>query len=210
MAKTNKNLNNFFNTYKFLGSFKSYEDIPFSNIRNECCFIGRSNVGKSSLINAITKTKKLAKTSKTPGRTQSINIFEINEKINIIDLPGYGYAKVSKVMRNDLKVLIENYIENREKLNQVFILVDSKVGIKNSDIDMLDFINSCSKKFSVILTKIDKISKSQIDFQKKSISSLMKNYKKSFENIYLSETKKNSGIIDIQKKIYDMSEQNEI
>jgi len=210
MAKTNKNLNNFFNTYKFLGSFKSYEDIPFSNIRNECCFIGRSNVGKSSLINAITKTKKLAKTSKTPGRTQSINIFEINEKINIIDLPGYGYAKVSKIMRNDLRVLIENYIENREKLNQVFILVDSKVGIKNSDIDMLDFINSCSKKFSVILTKIDKISKSQIDFQKKSISSLMKNYKKSFENIYLSETKKNSGIIDIQKKIYDMSEQNEI
>ena len=75
---------------------------------------------------------------------------------------------------------------------------------------MLDFINSCSKKFSVILTKIDKISKSQIDFQKKSISSLMKNYKKSFEDIYLSETKKNSGIIDIQKKIYDMSEQNEI
>ena len=210
MAKTNKNLNNFFNTYKFLGSFKSYEDIPFSNIRNECCFIGRSNVGKSSLINSITKTKKLAKTSKTPGRTQSINIFEINEKINIIDLPGYGYAKVSKVMRNDLRVLIENYIENREKLNQVFILVDSKVGIKNSDIDMLDLINSCSKKFSVILTKIDKISKSQIDFQKKSISSLMKNYKKSFEDIYLSETKKNSGIIDIQKKIYDMSEQNEI
>ena len=210
MAKTNKNLNNFFNTHKFLGSFKSYEDIPFSSIRNECCFIGRSNVGKSSLINAITKTKKLAKTSKTPGRTQSINIFEISEKINIIDLPGYGYAKVSKVMRNDLRDLIENYIENREKLNQVFILVDSKVGIKNSDIDMLDFINSCSKKFSVILTKIDKISNSHIDFQKKSISSLMKNYKKSFEDIYLSETKKNSGIIDIQKKIYDMSEQNEI
>ena len=113
-------------------------------------------------------------------------------------------------MRNNLRVLIENYIENREKLNQVFILVDSKVGIKNSDIDMLDFINSCSKKFSVILTKIDKISNSHIDFQKKSISSLMKNYKKSFEDIYLSETKKNSGIIDIQKKIYDMSEQNEI
>ena len=179
MAKTNKNLNNFFNTHKFLGSFKSYEDIPFSSIRNECCFIGRSNVGKSSLINAITKTKKLAKTSKTPGRTQSINIFEISEKINIIDLPGYGYAKVSKVMRNDLRALIENYIEKREKLNQVFILVDSKVGIKNSDIDMLDFINNCSKKFSVILTKIDKISKSQIDFQKKSISSHMKNYKKS-------------------------------
>ena len=107
MANTNKKLNNFFNTNKFLGSFNSYQDIPYSKIENECCFIGRSNVGKSSLLNAITKTKKLAKTSKTPGRTQSINVFEINNKINIIDLPGYGFAKVSKVMRENLGILID-------------------------------------------------------------------------------------------------------
>ena len=75
MAKTNSNLNNFFNSNKFLGSFNSYQDITYSEIKNECCFIGRSNVGKSSLLNAVTKTKKLAKTSKTPGRTQSINVF---------------------------------------------------------------------------------------------------------------------------------------
>ena len=205
MASSNKNLNGFFSTNKFLGSYDSYNEIPVSNINRECCFIGRSNVGKSSLINSITKTKKLAKTSKTPGRTQSINVFEISNKINIVDLPGYGFAKVSKVMRDNLKNLIEDYIINRNILNHIFLLIDSKVGVKNSDIDMLDYINSGSKKFSIILTKIDKISMNQNDYQSKSILSLMKNYENNFENLYLSETKKNNGIITIQKIIYEMS-----
>ena len=204
MASSYKYLNNYFNNNKFLGSYNSYLDIPESNIEKECCFIGRSNVGKSSLINAITKTKKLAKTSKTPGRTQSINVFEINNKINIIDLPGYGFAKVSKVMRSNLIILIEEYIEYRKSLDHVFLLIDAKVGIKNSDIDMMDFINNCSKNFSLVLTKIDKISSNQREFQKKSILSLMKNYKKTFQNIYLTETKKNNGIYEIQKTIYGL------
>ena len=204
MAKSNKNLNSFFSSNKFLGSFNSYQDIPNSEIKKECCFIGRSNVGKSSLLNAITKTKKLAKTSKTPGRTQSINVFEVNNKIKIIDLPGYGFAKVSKVMRENLIGLIENYIEYRKELDHVFLLIDSKVGIKNSDIDMLDFLNNCSRNFSVILTKVDKISFNQADFQKNSILSLMKNYSKTFKDIYLSETKKNNGINEIQKTIYGL------
>ncbi len=204
MASSYKYLNNYFNNNKFLGSYNSYLDIPESNIEKECCFIGRSNVGKSSLINAITKTKKLAKTSKTPGRTQSINVFEINNKINIIDLPGYGFAKVSKVMRSNLIILIEEYIEYRKSLDHVFLLIDAKVGIKNSDIDMMDFINNCSKKFSLVLTKIDKIPYNQREFQKKSILSIIKNYKKTFQNIYLSETKKNNGIYEIQKAIYGL------
>ena len=206
MANIKKNLNNFFSKNNFLGSFNSYKDIPYSEIKKECCFIGRSNVGKSSLLNSVTKTKKLAKTSKTPGRTQSINIFEINNKINIVDLPGYGFAKVSKVMREKLIILIEDYVQNREKLNHVFLLIDAKVGIKSSDIDMMDFLNDCSKEFSIVLTKIDKISLNQANVQKNSIISLMKNYKKTFINIYLSETKKNNGINKIQKTIYKLSE----
>ena len=204
MANTNKNLNNFFNVNKFMGSFNSHKDIPYTEIKKECCFVGRSNVGKSSLLNAVTKTKKLAKTSKTPGRTQSINVFEINNKINIIDLPGYGFAKVSKVMRVNLIILIEEYIQYRKSLDHVFLLIDSKVGIKNTDIDMMDYINNFSKNFSLVLTKIDKISSNQREFQKKSILSLMKNYKKTFQNIYLTETKKNNGIYEIQKTIYGL------
>ena len=206
MASLNKNLNKFFNNNKFVGSFPSYKDIPYLEIKRECCFIGRSNVGKSSLINSITGTKKLAKTSKTPGRTQAINIFVISEKINMIDLPGYGFAKVSKVARENLMTLIEEYIENRDKLDHVYLLIDSKVGVKNSDIDMFDLLSNCSRKFSIILTKIDKVSKSYLDYQKKSILSLMKNYKDSFENIYQSETKKNNGITEIQRSIYGISQ----
>ena len=107
-------------------------------------------------------------------------------------------------MRENLTVLIENYIEYRKELDHVFLLIDSKVGIKNSDIDMLDFLNNCSRNFSVILTKVDKISFNQADFQKNSILSLMKNYNKTFKDIYLSETKKNNGINEIQKTIYGL------
>lgn len=206
MASSNKNLNNFFLKNKFLGSYESTASIPELVVKKECCFIGRSNVGKSSLINAITKTKKLAKTSKTPGRTQSINIFEINNKINLVDLPGYGFAKVSKIKRENLMLLIEDYIKKRNNLSHIYLLIDSKVGLKNSDIDMIDYINYCKKIFSIILTKIDKVSKNHINLQNKSVISLMKNYKKTFKNIYFSETKKNNGIIDIQKSIYKLSE----
>ena len=206
MASSNKNLNNFFLTNKFLGSYESTASIPELVVKKECCFIGRSNVGKSSLINAITKTKKLAKTSKTPGRTQSINIFEINNKINLVDLPGYGFAKVSKIKRENLMLLIEDYIKKRNNLSHIYLLIDSKVGLKNSDIDMIDYINYCKKIFSIILTKIDKVSKNHINLQNKSVISLMKNYKKTFKNIYFSETKKNNGIIDIQKSIYKLTE----
>ena len=206
MASSSKNLNNFFLKNKFLGSYESTVSIPELVVKKECCFIGRSNVGKSSLINAITKTKKLAKTSKTPGRTQSINIFEINNKINLVDLPGYGFAKVSKIKRENLMLLIEDYIKKRNNLSHIYLLIDSKIGLKNSDIDMIDYINYCKKIFSIILTKIDKVSKNHINIQNNSIISLMKNYKKTFKNIYFSETKKNNGIIDIQKSIYKLSE----
>ena len=94
MIEKKRILNLFFSKNIFLGSFNEVKKIPNYHLP-ECCFIGRSNVGKSSIINAITKSKKLAKISKTPGRTQSVNIYEINKRLNIVDLPGYGYSKIS-------------------------------------------------------------------------------------------------------------------
>ena len=156
----------------------------FKNMSNtnlpECCFIGRSNTGKSSIINAITKTKKLAKISKTPGRTQSVNLFEINKTIIIVDLPGYGYANVSKNTRDQLSNLIESYIANRENLIKVYVLVDCKVGIKYSDIDIIDLIASSNKNFSIVLSKTDKCTSDFTQKQNVSILSLMKNYNKNF------------------------------
>ena len=172
--------------------------------------LARSNVGKSSIINAITKTKKLAKISKTPGRTQSANLFEINKAINIVDLPGYGYAKVSKNTRDQLSYLIDSYISNRDNLIKIFILIDCKVGIKNSDIDIFDFVTSSNKNFSIVLTKIDKCSTDFIKKQMESIVTLMQNYKKNFMDIFASSSKKNNGILDIQKDIFNLSKHHEI
>jgi len=207
MSNTNKSLNNFFNQNNFIGSFQSYRDIKNVLNTNDCCFIGRSNVGKSSIINSITKKKNLAKTSKTPGRTQSINIFLINDKINLVDLPGYGYAKVSKVMRNNLGILIQDYIENQLELIQAYVLIDAKVGVKNSDIDMFDLLSDSNRKFSIIFTKIDKCSKSYLEELENSMQSLMKSYIKYFNKFFFTSAKKFEGIINIQKDIYTLSKQ---
>ena len=209
MPNGSRLLNLFFSQNKFLGSFNEIYKIPNVNLP-ECCFIGRSNVGKSSIINAITKTKKLAKISKTPGRTQSANLFEINKAINIVDLPGYGYAKVSKNTRDQLSYLIDSYISNRDNLIKIFILIDCKVGIKNSDIDIFDFVASSNKNFSIILTKTDKCSIKFIQSQMASIVTLMQNYKKNFMDIFASSSKKNNGILDIQKDIFNLSKHHEI
>jgi len=207
MSNANKSLNNFFKKNEFIGSFQSYRDIKNPLSKNDCCFIGRSNVGKSSIINSITRKKNLAKTSKTPGRTQSINIFLINDQINLVDLPGYGYAQVSKVMRQNLETLIQEYIGNQLELMHAYILIDAKVGVKNSDIDMFDLLSESNRKFSIIFTKIDKCSKSYLNELEHSMQSLMKSYTKYFNKFFFTSAKKFEGIIDIQKDIYTLSKQ---
>ena len=209
MPNGSRLLNLFFSQNKFLGSFNDIYKIPNVDLP-ECCFIGRSNVGKSSIINAIAKTKKLAKISKTPGRTQSANFFLINKAVHIVDLPGYGYAKLSKVVRDQLSDLIEKYICKRENLFQVFVLIDCKVGIKDSDIDIFDYITFSNKKFLIVLTKTDKCSPSIISKQIRSIATLMKNYKKNFIEIISSSSKNNNGILIIQKNIFNLSKHYEI
>ena len=206
MSNGSRSLNLFFSKNNFKGSFNSFTEVPYAHLP-ECCFIGRSNVGKSSIINAVTRSKKLAKTSKTPGRTQAINLFLINNKINIVDLPGYGYAKFSKMKRYELANLIENYLINRENLKEIFILIDCKVGIKDTDIDILDIINESNKHFSIILTKVDKCAINFVKKQNDSLLSLIKNYKLLFKKIFTSSSNKNIGIIDIQKEIFNLSKE---
>lgn len=128
----------------------------------EFAFIGRSNVGKSSLINLLTGTKKLAKTSSTPGKTQLINHFVINDQWYLVDLPGYGYAKVSKSARSNWEKFIADYLTNRKSLMNIFILLDSRLEPQKID---LEFINWCGEKqlpFVLVFTKIDKLSSSAL------------------------------------------------
>lgn len=124
----------------------------------EFAFIGRSNVGKSSLINMLTGQKKLAKTSGRPGKTQLINHFEINEKWYLVDLPGYGYARASKTSRSSWEKFIVEYLTGSKQLMNVFVLIDSRLEPQKID---LEFMNWCGEKsipFSMVFTKVDKIS----------------------------------------------------
>lgn len=128
----------------------------------EFAFIGRSNVGKSSLINMLTGQKKLAKTSATPGKTQLINHFEINEEWYLVDLPGYGYARASKKNRSTWEQFITNYLLHSTQLLNIFVLLDARLAPQKIDIE---FINWCGEKglpFSMVFTKMDKLSSSQL------------------------------------------------
>jgi GTP-binding protein len=139
--------------------------------RPEYAFIGRSNVGKSSLINYITDNKKLAKTSATPGKTQLINHFMINDSWYMVDLPGYGYAKSSKTNRQKWQEFIADYVLKRETLMNLFVLIDARIPPQQIDLDFMEWLGTKGIPFSIVFTKTDKLTSSKLN------KSLM-NYKK--------------------------------
>lgn len=143
----------------------------FLSDKNEICFCGRSNVGKSSLINAITNRKNLAKTSSNPGKTQVINFFLINEEFYLVDLPGYGYAKVAKSKKEDFKKMMSIYFDNRKNLKAVFLLVDYKVGPTADDINMFEYLKNFDYEIYVVATKMDKLKQRELVQNKKMIFS---------------------------------------
>lgn len=138
------------------------EQYPDSKLP-EIALVGRSNVGKSSLINCITNRKKLARTSNKPGKTATINFYEIDGLLRLVDLPGYGYAKVSKVEKEKWARMIEAYLSKRENLIHVFQLVDARHKPSEDDKMMLDWIREFSFEPIVIATKLDKLKKSQVE-----------------------------------------------
>ena len=125
-------------------------------------FCGRSNIGKSSLLNALTNSRGLARTSSTPGRTQTINFYLVNEKVYFVDLPGYGYAKVSKTTRDSFGQMIESYLADRSQLRLTLMLVDSRMPPTESDVLMKNWLDHYKIPNAVVLTKTDKISRSQL------------------------------------------------
>ena len=143
-------------TAEFVKSSGKWQDCPEPNLL-EYAFIGRSNVGKSSLINAMLNHKDLAKTSQTPGKTQLINHFLINESWYLTDLPGYGYARVSKSMRRDFEKIITNYILNRKNLVNLFVLVDVRHTPQKIDIEFIEWCGENGVPFSIVFTKSDKL-----------------------------------------------------
>ena len=149
-------------TAEFEVSNSEYKKCP-QHTRLEYAFIGRSNVGKSSLINMLTNHNKLAKISSSPGKTQLVNHFLINKEWYLVDLPGYGYAKVSKTNREKFGKLIKGYILNREQLVLLFVLIDSRHEAQKIDLEFMQWLGEKQIPFSIIFTKADKLSSSKLN-----------------------------------------------
>ncbi|NMH27517.1 ribosome biogenesis GTP-binding protein YihA/YsxC [Flavobacterium silvaticum] len=150
------------NTAEFIVSNSDASLCP-KEMLPEYAFIGRSNVGKSSLINMITNHKKLAKTSARPGKTQLINHFKINSNWFLVDLPGYGFAKVSKSTKATFQKFITEYFEKREQLTCAFILIDIRLEAQKIDLEFINYLGTIEVPFCIIFTKADKIGKTKID-----------------------------------------------
>jgi len=169
----------------------------------EFAFIGRSNVGKSSLINMLTGNESLAKVSGTPGKTRLINHFTINNEWWLVDLPGYGYAKASKKLRAEFSDLIKSYVLGRENLYCLFVLVDSRLEPQKIDLEFMEMLGENGVPFAIIFTKIDKMSRAQLD---KNLEHYKKRLLESWEElptIFLSSSEKGTGrdeILDFIEK----------
>jgi GTP-binding protein len=150
------------NTAEFIISNSEVSKCP-QEFLPEYAFIGRSNVGKSSLINMLTNNKNLAKTSSRPGKTQLINHFKINNNWFLVDLPGYGYAKVSKKTKQVFQAFITDYFETREQLVCAFVLIDVRHDAQEIDIEFMNYMGESEIPFCIVFTKADKISNSKID-----------------------------------------------
>lgn len=150
----------FAQTCDFMLSVAGLQQLPATSLP-EVALVGRSNVGKSSLINALTNRSGLAKTSNTPGRTQQLNFFNLGKQVILVDLPGYGYAKVPKEMVDRWVKLLRKYLAGRPQLRRVYVLVDARHGLKDSDHEMMDLLDKTAVTYQVVLTKVDKVGKAE-------------------------------------------------
>ena len=149
------------NKVSFEKSSSDNENCPKTKLF-EVAFIGRSNVGKSSILNMLLNRKSIAKVSKTPGKTKLMNYFLVNDKLYFVDLPGYGYAKLSKKNKFEIGEINKLYFKNRKQLSQIFLLIDIRHEIQKADLEFMNFLQSIKKKFIIIFTKKDKIKESMV------------------------------------------------
>ena len=184
-----------------IGALKE-SDLPINKI-TEFAFIGRSNVGKSSLINAITNSK-IAVVSKTPGRTKQINFFQVGDSLTIVDMPGYGYAKAGKQEVQNWNALIFKYLLNRVNLKRVFLLIDSRHLIKSNDEEMMDILDKSGILYQIILTKVDEVNPKELELKLKSLTEVFKKHPALFDEVLYASSQNNIGIEELKNLIYDL------
>ncbi len=176
------------------------EQLPAAD-RTEVAFAGRSNVGKSTLVNALTGRKTLAKTSNTPGRTQQLNYFNLGGALYLVDMPGYGYAKVSKKQRDDWNKLIRKYLRGRPTLRCVLILIDGRHGLKDTDIELMKMLDESAVSYRIVLTKTDKVKDQDLEKTTADVKETIKKRAAAFPELSVTSALKTVGIEELQAVI---------
>ena len=192
-------------TATFVVSNTKVSALPLPNMP-EYAFIGRSNVGKSSLINMLVNQQGLAKTSQRPGKTQLINHFLINEKWYIVDLPGYGYAKVSKSSREKWEKFIRNYLTKRESLQCVFVLIDSRLEPQKIDLEFCSWLGECQIPFALVYTKADKQSAPKTDQNVAKFNKALLGWFEEVPPFFVTSAEKGQGKDQILQFIHEINE----
>ncbi|NUB44490.1 YihA family ribosome biogenesis GTP-binding protein [Fertoebacter nigrum] len=162
--------------------------------RLEVCFAGRSNVGKSSLINALTGRKSLARASNTPGRTQEINYFALGDQRYMVDLPGYGYAEAPLAIVQKWQALLKSYLSGRQTLRRAFVLIDTRHGVKAVDEEILQLLDRSAVTFQAVLTKADKVSRAERDAIIDQVRSALSKHPAAYPELVVTSSEKGDGI----------------
>ncbi len=187
----------------FLKGVVAMDGMPPSD-RLEVCFAGRSNVGKSSLINALTGRKALARTSNTPGRTQEINFFTLGEEHYLVDVPGYGFANAPKPIVEKWQRLLKAYLSGRQSLRRVFLLIDARHGAKDVDAEIMQLLGRSAVNFQVIMTKCDKPKKADLEKSVEKTMQVLGKHPAAFPEIILTSSEKGDGIDTLRSVIATM------
>jgi len=181
----------------FLISAASFDQLPDSELP-EIAFAGRSNVGKSSLLNALTGRKNLARTSNTPGRTQQVNFFDLGGRMMLTDLPGYGYARAAKSVVEQWTRLIKSYLRGRVQLRRVCLLVDSRHGLKDTDREAMTLMDEAAVAYQIVLTKCDKIKAAELEKLLTKIHKEIAKHVAAHPEILVTSSFKSIGIEDMR------------
>lgn len=180
----------------------NFSQIPDSRLV-EVAFIGKSNVGKSSLINALLN-QRIAVTSKTPGRTRQLNFFSIPEKLIVVDMPGYGFAKVGKKEIESWEKLSYLYFAKRSNLKRVFLLIDSRRGLQKVDEDMINIFNALAISYQIVLTKIDELKIAELERAKQEIIVKSEKLPAAHPEVIITSSETKAGIFELRKAIIDL------